>query len=107
MATRVTAYRVVKEALTNAWKHAGAQLVVVTLAAEEGGLRVRVTDDGRGATEDLMVTRPGHLGVTGMRDRVTVAGGELAIESRPGEGTTVSLWLPFGPAEDGDRQEAS
>jgi signal transduction histidine kinase len=107
MATRVTAYRVVKEALTNAWKHAGAELVVITLSEEEGGLRVSVADDGRGAAEDLMVARLGHLGVTAMRDRVTVAGGRLAIESRPGEGTTVSLWLPYGPVEDGDHQEAS
>ncbi len=107
MPTRVTAYRVVKEALTNIHKHARAQHVVVTLDAEEGGLRVRVTDDGQGTAEDLTVVRAGHLGLSGMRDRAAVAGGTLTIESSPGAGTAVALWLPFGPVEDGTDQEAS
>lgn len=107
MASRVTAYRIAKEAMTNVRKHAAAQEVVITLAEEEGGLRVSVADDGRGTSEGLMASRPGHLGMAGMRDRATVAGGRLEAHSRVGDGTTVTLWLPDRPVEDGDQQDAS
>jgi signal transduction histidine kinase len=104
---RVIAYRIVKEALTNIRKHAAAQRVDITLAEDDGGLRVSVTDDGRGTTEALPAARPGPLGVTGMRDRATIAGGHLEVYSRDGEGTTVTLWLPYRRVADRDHQDAS
>lgn len=106
-ATRVVAYRIAKEAMTNARKHANADLVVITLSESDGGLRLTVADDGRGTDEDLTTSRPGHLGVADMHDRAEVAGGHVEVESRIGEGTTVSLWLPYRPVEDGDHQDAS
>ena len=93
-ALRVTAYRIAKEAMVNARKHADPSLVRVELAAVDGGVEVAVVDDGRGAGPEQLREVPGHLGLGGMRDRATVAGGRLTITSAPGEGTAVRLWLP-------------
>jgi PAS domain S-box-containing protein len=106
-AIRVVAYRIVKEALTNVHKHAAAQQVLIGLTEVDGGLGLTVSDDGRGTSQDLMAPRPGHMGVRGMRERAAGAGGRLEIDSRVGEGTTITLWLPYRPVEDGDHQEAS
>ena len=95
-ATRVTAYRVAKEAMVNVRKHAEAHRVVISLRDREGGVEVSVTDDGRGFDPALASDRPGHLGLPGMRDRVTVAGGTLSIDSPVTGGTTVRIWLPVG-----------
>ncbi|RYP88378.1 PAS domain S-box protein [Nocardioides guangzhouensis] len=93
-ALRVTAYRIAKEAMVNARKHADPSLVRIELAAVDGGVEVAVVDDGRGAGPEQLREVPGHLGLGGMRDRATVAGGRLTITSAPGEGTAVRLWLP-------------
>lgn len=99
-ADRVTAYRVAKEAITNARKHARASRVVIRLGVLDGGLLLTVTDDGHGFRVDEADPQPGHLGLPGMRDRAAVAGGRLEVSSEPGTGTTVTLWLP--PSADGD-----
>lgn len=93
-ATRVTAYRVAKEALVNVRQHAGARHVEVEVALDELGLTVCVRDDGRGIEPGQELARPGHLGLASMRDRATVAGGRLVVEPVPGGGTRVSVWLP-------------
>jgi PAS domain S-box-containing protein len=95
---RVTAYRIAKEAMVNAHKHASAQHVTVQIGRREGGVEVRVTDDGRGIRSDDLRAQPGHLGITSMRDRADVAGGSLHLESPPEGGTMVSLWLPDQPS---------
>lgn len=99
-ATRVTAYRIAKEAMTNARRHAHAAHVVVGLCDDadgRGGLLLTVADDGQGF-DPSAAARPGHLGLQGMRDRAAVAGGRLDVRSGPGAGTTVELWLPAHPA---------
>ncbi|MCW2867207.1 MAG: domain S-box protein [Marmoricola sp.] len=107
-ASRVTAYRVVKEALTNVRKHADARLVEIVLARVAGGVEVVVADDGRGVSPDAVVDRPGHLGVSGMRDRASVAGGRVDVGPGPEGGTRVRLWLPDGsPASVGEQPHAT
>ena len=96
---RVTAYRIAKEAMVNVHKHAGATKVTIGLDRLDGGVEVRITDDGRGVGPDEIRDQPGHLGVTGMRDRAAVAGGWVRVESPPEGGTVVRLWLP-DPASD-------
>ncbi|MCW2817618.1 MAG: domain S-box protein [Marmoricola sp.] len=96
-AVRVTAYRVAKEALTNVRKHAGARQVEIRLTRVAGGVEVVVADDGHGVGAGALVDRPGHLGVSGMRDRASVAGGRVEVGPGPQGGTTVRLWLPDGP----------
>lgn len=95
-ATRAVAYRIAKEALVNALKHAKARQVLVTVTGVDSGLQVDVHDDGVGPGAALSGSAPGHRGVSGMRDRATLAGGWCVIGDSPHGGTLVSLWLP-GP----------
>ncbi len=91
---QLVVYRVAQEALSNAGRHSGAGRVEVSLRRrEDGGVDLRVADDGRGfAFEEAQR----GLGLGGMRERALLIGGELTIESRPGHGTTVRLTLPGG-----------
>lgn len=83
-------YRITQEALNNALKHARASAVVVSIRVQEGQLELEVTDDGQGFDPETVRDR-GGLGLNTMRERVESLRGELAILSRPGEGTTVQV----------------
>jgi signal transduction histidine kinase len=84
-------YRIVQEGLTNVAKHAGAAHVSVILRGHEDGLSLIVEDDGRGFDQ----SRPAQgLGLVSMRERVELLGGNLRIESSPGQGTTVAVEVP-------------
>jgi len=85
---QLVVYRVVQESLSNAAQHAKASTLSVELSFV-GRPVVSVRDDGQG----LMGGRDGGLGLSGMRERALLAGGRLAIRSRPGRGTTVELTL--------------
>lgn len=106
---RMTAYRIAQEALTNARKHAQASRVDVLLRSVDGGILVRIRDDGLGFDADsLSGPAPGHLGFTAMRERAQCAGGRLRIDSTPGMGSTVEFWLPVVEAQShGARTDAS
>jgi signal transduction histidine kinase len=88
--------RVITEALTNARRHGGAGRVTVSLAREGDVARVTVADDGCGfdATQNGNSTG-GHFGLAFMRERMAQVGGCLAIDSRPGVGTCVTLDVPL------------
>ncbi len=90
----VAIYRVVQEALTNVARHAEARGVAVRFSAEPGWVRVRIEDDGRGLRGEL---RP-HLGLLGMRERVTALGGTLTVESAAGRGLRVEAAIPRAAA---------
>ena len=86
------AYRIVQEALTNVSKHAGATKVTVAVVEADGTLDVSVRDDGTGF--EPSAPRVG-FGLTGMRERVELMGGSLALESSAaGLGTLVRATLP-------------
>jgi signal transduction histidine kinase len=87
--------RILQEAITNARRHSGAQRVSVTLKVEGRDLVAEVSDDGRGFGPQ---PTPG-VGLSSMRERAAIIGGELEIESEPGQGTSVRLrvLLPRGP----------
>ena len=87
------AYRVVAEALTNVVRHAAASVASVTFVFEEDGLRATVVDDGVGFTANAEVLR--SMGLAGMAERASLAGGHLDIDSTPDEGTTVTLTVPL------------
>jgi signal transduction histidine kinase len=90
------AYRIVQEGLTNVAKHAAATEAVVTLHADDGGLLIRIADNGRGMREfepDQLV-REGHFGLAGIDERVEIAGGRLELVTVGGKGTTLEAWLP-------------
>jgi signal transduction histidine kinase len=86
-----TVYRLVQEALTNAVRHAGATRIQIDVGEQDGSVDVAVADDGRGF--DPATAHSGGFGLTGMRERVELADGELDIDSGP-EGTTVRARLP-------------
>jgi PAS domain S-box-containing protein len=96
-----TLYRIVQEALTNVARHAKARSTDVIIQRTNGRVQVTVRDDGTGfnVTSELAATgsRRG-LGLMGMRERASLLGGRLAISSRPGEGTTITVELPVNGA---------
>ena len=104
---RRVAHRIAKEALFNVRKHARASHVTLTVRSRDGGLELRVVDDGIGIPEDRITSVVGHLGLSSMRDRAQIAGGEFSVARRPEGGTEVSLWLPRNPAADGLGQVSS
>jgi signal transduction histidine kinase len=89
----IALYRIIQEALTNAVKHAGGERVAVEVAERDGVLHARVADDGGGFDP---ASADGGFGLTGMRERVALLGGELAIASSE-RGTTVTAVLPALP----------
>ncbi|HWF80448.1 MAG TPA: PAS domain-containing sensor histidine kinase [Streptosporangiaceae bacterium] len=93
-AAKVIIYRSASEALANVRKHARARNVHVKFLAAAGGCLVRVVDDGVGYNPAEVEQRPGHAGLTLIRERAEIAGGWSRIESAPGSGTTVEFWIP-------------
>ncbi|HWA94383.1 MAG TPA: two-component regulator propeller domain-containing protein [Terracidiphilus sp.] len=84
--------RIAQEALHNVKKHAQAAHVFVQLEYGPEEIALEVRDDGRGFDRDKGEgTRPGHYGMTGMRERAETIGGRLEVTSEPGAGTTVRL----------------
>jgi two-component system sensor histidine kinase UhpB len=96
-------YRLVQEGLTNVARHAHAQHVEVELTTEPGVICLRISDDGCGFDSDELTKpwSPGQgLGLRGMRERVTLLGGTLEVNSEPGQGTELLSKVPLnGPVE--------
>ena len=90
----LAAYRIIQEALTNTMKHAGPARAEVRIAYEDDVLTVVVADDGRGVGLDADPDGTGH-GLPGMRERVTVYGGDLDAGPHPGGGFRVRARLPL------------
>jgi signal transduction histidine kinase len=88
-----TLYRVIQEGLTNIVKHATAQRVSILLQRKDTSVVAVIEDDGSGF--DVAATRADALGLAGMRERVSLAGGRLQVESTPGAGTTLVAEVPF------------
>ncbi|HWQ56708.1 MAG TPA: sensor histidine kinase [Bryobacteraceae bacterium] len=96
-AVKTCVYRVVQEALNNCEKHASASRVWVTLRVAGKRLVMEVRDDGRGfhiLSGDMPRRREG-IGLLGMRERAAGVGGQLVLESEPGQGTRVCLEIPL------------
>jgi len=86
-------YRIVQEALTNVVKHAGAGHVSVVLSRKDGAVTAVIEDDGRGF--ESRGTDGSGLGLIGMRERLGLLDGRLAIESTQGAGTTIVAEVPL------------
>ncbi len=96
--TALCLFRVTQEALRNVSRHAKARKVKVSLRVLDGGLQLAVSDDGAGFVPSLQREKP-SLGLASMRERVRLLEGELEIESAPGQGTTIMIWVPLKKAE--------
>jgi signal transduction histidine kinase len=93
----VEVLRILGEALRNACRHAEAERVGVRVWGSSDGLRVEVSDDGRGFDTGSPAP-PVHRGITGMRERAELLNGRLEIHSEPGVGTRVRLEAPLANA---------
>jgi signal transduction histidine kinase len=91
LGVELTAYRVVQEALTNTLKHAGDARADVLLRYGRDTIELEVRDDGPGGTNG----HAGGHGLAGMRERVSVFGGELIAGPRPTGGFSVRVRLPL------------
>jgi signal transduction histidine kinase len=83
--------RIAQEALNNAIRHAEAERIELRLQARDGRLTLTVADDGVGFDPEAPGLRSRRLGLTSMEERARGLGGTLAVVSRPGDGTTVTL----------------
>lgn len=89
-------YHIGREALLNAFRHAGASRIELELGYAVGSFTLQVRDDGRGISEQVLAAgeRPGHWGLLGMRERAVKIGTALDLWCRPGMGTVVQVCAP-------------
>lgn len=90
-------FRAVQEGLSNVARHAGAASVMVRVQQSEGGIVVRIRDDGVGLEPGTTLERSemtGHLGLAGMRERITAVGGRVDITGDAGAGVRIEIHLP-------------
>jgi signal transduction histidine kinase len=93
-ARNTATFRIVQEALTNVMRHAAASQVNVSLKRKDGSLVVEVRDNGVGIKEGRIFDST-SLGLTGIRERGLLLGGEAVVSGKPGEGTVVRVTLPM------------
>ncbi|MBP7964573.1 MAG: HAMP domain-containing protein [Caldilineaceae bacterium] len=93
----VTLYRIAQEALTNVFRHAKAQNVMVDLVKKNGGVTLQIQDDGCGFHPRPLPERKGkrHMGLISMTERAEMVNGSLRVESTPGQGTTIHIYIPI------------
>jgi signal transduction histidine kinase len=93
-------YRIVGEALRNAFRHAEAKQIEVELRYDVRQLRLRIRDDGKGIDPKFLTDegRAGHFGLLGMRERAKLVRGKLTVWSAPDSGTEIELSVPAAHA---------
>lgn len=94
---RTALYRVAQEALANVARHAQASRVDVSIQKLPNAVRMKIQDDGKSFDVLRMwgARRSRHLGMLGMKERVEMVRGTFAVESAPGQGTTIMARIPF------------
>ena len=102
---RTVFFRVAQEALTNVARHAQASRVEVIIQKLPGGICMKIKDDGKSFQVDRVLHGKGckHLGLLGMRERLEMVGGSFAVESAPGQGSTIVAQIPPGKRVRGGR----
>ncbi|MEE8346758.1 MAG: ATP-binding protein [Dehalococcoidia bacterium] len=96
--TSIAIFRITQEAITNVVKHAQASQVWIRLHFTDSTVAIEVTDDGRGFDYEKLrpsVTDTRGLGILGMKERASLMGGTVEIDSTPGAGTTVRIVVPL------------
>jgi signal transduction histidine kinase len=90
-------FRAVQEALANVARHAEAESVMIRVFRTGDALQVRIRDDGRGfrpGFDPAAMERNGHLGLVGMRERITAVGGTVDFTAESGAGVRINIVLP-------------
>lgn len=88
-------FRISQEAITNALKHARAESIRIELAFEERQVRLSVEDDGTGFASRSPDSGEPHLGLMVMKERAEALAGELAVLTREGQGTAITVEVPL------------
>src|SRR5690606_9353061 len=95
---KLALYRIVQEALSNARRHAASGRATLRLAAADGYVVAEVEDRGRGFDPVAALERDRGIGLIGMRERATMVGGRVVVDSAPGRGTVVRVLIPITTA---------
>jgi PAS domain S-box-containing protein len=104
---QINIYRLVQEGLTNIRKHADAGRVTLRLAAAFPNIILRIEDNGRGFDVQKRAAAAGQekrMGLRSMQERVKLMNGEMKLQSKPGQGTKVSIKLPLGEKKNGAQE---
>jgi signal transduction histidine kinase len=104
---RILLFRIFQEALVNVRKHARAAVVTVSLKTVDGGVLIRLSDDGIGFHESAPEPLAGHLGLASMRERAEIAGGWWRLTGLPGRGAEMSTWVPYPHDEEASKAPAA
>ena len=91
-------FRVAQEAITNVIRHAKARVLSLRLLQDAEALHLYVRDDGVGfdlAAARHRATQGECMGLLGMEERISLLGGKMTCDSRPGQGTEVHAWFPL------------
>jgi signal transduction histidine kinase len=91
----LSAFRIIQEAVTNVVRHAGTDRCLVWIDQQDGQLSIEVTDSGHGAPVSKNSVAGAGYGITGMRERAALLGGDLQAGPRPGSGFRVAARLPL------------
>jgi signal transduction histidine kinase len=91
----LAAFRIIQEAVTNVVRHAGTSQCQVLICQQDGLLSIEVTDGGRGAPVSKTSAAGTGYGITGMRERAILLGGDFSAGPRPGGGFRVAAQLPL------------
>ena len=94
-------FRALQEALSNVARHAEAKSIAVSIRQDRGTLALTVQDDGRGLPDGITpatIERPGHMGITGMRERIGALGGTVTVEAPAGDGVRIRVTVPLAGA---------
>ncbi|MBI5889427.1 MAG: PAS domain-containing protein [Nitrosomonadales bacterium] len=89
----IALFRILQEALANIIKHASASEVAVNIHNHKDGVVLTVQDNGKGLT-DADRAKPRSFGLRGIRERVECFGGEVRVDSQPGRGTQIGVYIP-------------
>ncbi len=102
-AVETAVFRIVQEALTNIRKHARSRQVRLSLTAVDGQLIIQIEDWGAGFDVTRLGNENNRLGLVGMKERAALLGGELFIESKPGQGTQIRVEIPLAKTAVSDK----
>jgi signal transduction histidine kinase len=96
---KIALYRIMQEALSNAYRHARVDSLEVRLVGDDGWVTLEVVDSGPGFEPPPLegpsgTEREEHIGLRGMRDRAQLVGGQIKLTSHPGQGTRIQARLP-------------
>jgi signal transduction histidine kinase len=92
--TKVVLFRVAQEALVNASRNGDATEIEVLFRRTDGGIYLRVADNGRGIRQDEPAFSPRRLALKAIRERTELSGGWFHLLSAPGSGTIIECWVP-------------